>query len=92
MLCINYLGTHLQLVRSCSHKLETHMPIERETIIERSPNETVVVGGGISPFSIIGLIIAAVIGALLILWLVNGGISSNGDAINVDLPSVTVTD
>ena len=82
----------MQLVRSCSHKLETHMPIERETIIERSPTETVVVGGGISPFTIVGLIVAAVIAALLILWLVNGGISSNGDAINVDLPNVTVTE
>jgi len=67
------------------------MPIERETIIERSPTETVVVGGGVNPFTIVGLIIAAVIAALLILWLVNGGISSNGDAINVDLPNVTVT-
>ena len=66
------------------------MPIERETIVERAPSETVVVGGG-SPFGIIGVIIAIVIAALLILWLVNGGISSNGDAINVDLPDVTVT-
>jgi hypothetical protein len=67
------------------------MPIERETIVERSPSETVVVGGGISPFGIIGGIIALVIAVLLILWLVNGGISSNGNAVNVDLPNVTVT-
>jgi hypothetical protein len=71
--------------------MEADMPIERETIVERSPNETVVVGGGISPFGIIGGIIALVIAVLLILWLVNGGISSNGDAVNVDLPNVTVT-
>ncbi|MET3900465.1 type IV secretory pathway TrbD component [Devosia sp. UYZn731] len=67
------------------------MPIERETIVERAPTETVVIGGGISPFGIIGGIIALVIAALLILWLVNGGISSNGDAVKVDLPNVTVT-
>lgn len=67
------------------------MPIERETIIERTPSETVVVGGG-SPFGIIGAIIAIVLAALLILWLVNGGISSNGDSVNVDLPNVTVTE
>ncbi|QQR36772.1 hypothetical protein JI749_03835 [Devosia oryziradicis] len=66
------------------------MPVERETIIERSPSETVVVGGG-NPFGIIGAIVAAVIAVLLILWLANGGISSNGDNVNVDLPNVTVT-
>lgn len=67
------------------------MPIERETIVERTPSETVVVGGGISPFGIIGGIIALVIAVLMILWLVNGGISSNGASVNVDLPNVTVT-
>lgn len=67
------------------------MPIERETVVERAPTETVVVGGGGNPFGIIGVIVAVVIAALLILWLVNGGISSNGDAVNVDLPNVTVT-
>ncbi|MHA6692705.1 hypothetical protein [Devosia sp. A449] len=67
------------------------MPIERETVVERRPDETVVVGGG-NPFGIIGVIIAAVIAVLLILWLVNGGISSNGDSVNVDLPNVTVTE
>lgn len=67
------------------------MPIERETIVERSPDETVVVGGG-NPFGIVGVIMAAVIAVLLILWLVNGGISSNGDSVNVDLPNVTVTE
>jgi hypothetical protein len=67
------------------------MPIERETIIERTPSETVVVGGG-TPFGIIGAIIAIVLAALLILWLANGGISSNGDSVNVDLPNVTVTE
>lgn len=66
------------------------MPIERETIVERTPGDTVVVGGG-SPFRIVGWIVAAVIATILILWLVNGGISSNGDNINVDLPNVTVT-
>lgn len=67
------------------------MPIERETIVERRPSETVVVGGS-SPFAIIGAIVAVVIAALLILWLVNGGISSSGDAVTVDLPNVTVTE
>ena len=67
------------------------MPVERETIIEPASSETVVVGGG-NPFGIIGAIVAVVIAALLILWLVNGGISSNGDAVNVDLPNVTVTE
>ena len=66
------------------------MPIERETIVERSPSETVVVGGG-NPFGIVGAIVAAVLAVLLILWLANGGISSNGQSVNVDLPNVTVT-
>ncbi len=67
------------------------MPIERETIVERSsPSETVIVGGG-NPFGIIGAIVAVVLAVLLILWLANGGISSNGDSVNVDLPNVTVT-
>lgn len=68
------------------------MPIERETIVERAPSETVVVGGGGSPFAIVGGIVAIVIAVLLVMWLVNGGISSNGDSINVDLPNVTVTE
>lgn len=68
------------------------MPIERETIIERpSSSETVVVDGG-SPFGVIGGIIAAVLAVILIIWLVNGGISTNGDTVNVDLPNVTVTE
>lgn len=67
------------------------MPIERETIVERSPSETVVTEGG-SPFRIVGFILAAVVAVLLLLWLVNGGISSSGDAVNVDLPNVTVTE
>ena len=67
------------------------MPIERETIIERSPRETVVVGGG-NPFGLVGAIVAAVLAVLLILWLANGGISSNGDNVNIDLPNVTVTE
>lgn len=66
------------------------MPIERETVIDNRPSETVVVQSG-SPFRIVGIILAVVIAALLLLWLVNGGISSNGEAINVDLPNVTVT-
>lgn len=66
------------------------MPIQRETIVERAPSETVVVGSG-SPFRIVGFIVAGIIAVLLILWLVNGGISSNGDSVNVDLPNVTVT-
>ncbi|MET3900387.1 hypothetical protein ABIB57_004353 [Devosia sp. UYZn731] len=57
---------------------------QHETLIERNPSETVVGGGGISPLGIIGGIIALVIAVLLILWLVNGGISSNGDAFSVD--------
>ena len=67
------------------------MPIERETIVERAPSETVVVGSGISPLGIVGGLIALVIAVMLILWLANGGISSNGDDVNVDLPNVTVT-
>lgn len=68
------------------------MPIERETIIERpARNETVVVGND-SPMGLIGGIIAALIAVGVIIWLFNGGISSNGDAVNVDLPSVTVSD
>ncbi len=68
------------------------MPIERETIIERpSSTETVVVDSG-SPFGVIGGIIAAVSAVILIVWLVNGGISTNGDTVNVDLPNVTVTE
>lgn len=68
------------------------MPIERETIIERpSSTETVVVDSG-SPFGLIGGIIAAVFAVILIVWLVNGGISTNGDTVNVDLPNVTVTE
>lgn len=66
------------------------MAIERETIVARAPTETVVVSSG-SPFRIVGVIIAVVVAVLLIMWLVSGGISSNGDAINVDLPNVTVT-
>ena len=68
------------------------MPIERETIIERpSSTETVVVDSG-SPFGVIGGIIAAMFAVILIVWLVNGGISTNGDTVNVDLPNVTVTE
>lgn len=68
------------------------MPIERETIIERpSRSETVVVNSR-SPFGVIGGIIAAVFAVILIIWLVNGGISTNGDNVNVDLPNVTVTE
>lgn len=68
------------------------MPIERETIIERpSSSETVVVDSGNS-FGVIGGIIAAAFAVILILWLVNGGISTNGDTVNVDLPNVTVTE
>lgn len=67
------------------------MPIERETVIERSAPQTVVTESG-SPFRIVGYIIAAVIAVLLILWLVSGGISSSGDAVNVDLPNVSVTE
>ena len=66
------------------------MPIERETVVERRPSETVIVQSG-NPFRIVGIILAVVVAVLLLLWLVNGGISSNGDAINVDLPNVTVT-
>ena len=67
------------------------MPIERETIVERpAATETVVVSRP-SPFGIIGIIVAAVIVALLVLWLATGGITSNGESINVDLPNVTVT-
>lgn len=66
------------------------MPVEREVIVER-PTETIVERGGGNPFAIVGFIAAAVIAVLLILWLASGGISSNGDSINVDLPDVTVT-
>lgn len=66
------------------------MPIERETIVERPATETVVTSN--SGFGLIGGIIAAVVAVLLIIWLLNGGISSNGEAVNVDLPEVTVTE
>ncbi len=67
------------------------MAIERETIVERpAPTETVVTSSP-SPFGIVGFIIAGVIAVLLVLWLASGGITSNGEAINVDLPNVTVT-
>lgn len=65
------------------------MPIERETIVERPATDTVVTSN--SGFGIIGGILAAVVAVLLIIWLLNGGISSNGDAVDVDLPDVTVT-
>ena len=69
------------------------MPIERETIVERpAASDTVIVENGRSPFGIIGAIIAAVVAVLLILWLMNGGVSSNGSSVNVDLPEVTVTE
>lgn len=67
------------------------MPIERETIVERPASSETVVVGGASPFGIIAGIIAAVVAVILIVWLVNGGISTNGDAVNVDLPEVTVS-
>ena len=66
------------------------MSIERETIIEQPVHrETVVTGGGSA--GLIGGIVAAVAAVLLILWLVNGGITSDGNAVNVDLPEVSVT-
>ena len=69
------------------------MPIERETIVERpAASDTVIVDSGRSPFGVIGAIIAAVAAVLLILWLMNGGVSSNGSSVNVDLPEVTVTE
>ena len=67
------------------------MPIERETIIERPAATETVVTSSPSPFGIIGFIIAGVLVVLLVLWLATGGITSNGEAINVDLPNVTVT-
>jgi hypothetical protein len=67
------------------------MPIERETIIERPATETVVATGG-GGFGVIGGILAAVVAVLLIVWLLNGGLSTNGEAVNVDLPEVTVTE
>lgn len=68
------------------------MPIERETIIERpSSSETVVVDRS-SPFGVIAGIIAAVLAVILIIWLANGGVSTNGDSVNVDLPNVTVSE
>ena len=67
------------------------MPIERETIVERpASSETVVVSGG-SPAGLIGGVVAALLVIGLLIWLFNGGISTNGDAVNVDLPEVTVT-
>lgn len=68
------------------------MPVERETIIERpaASSETVVTSG--SSMGTVAAIIVAVIAVIAILWLVNGGLSTNGDAVNVDLPNVTVTE
>lgn len=67
------------------------MPIERETIVERLSTETVVTGGGGSTGIIVGVVVA-VLAVLALLWLVNGGISSNGGSVNVDLPEVTVSE
>ena len=67
------------------------MPIERETIIERPTTETVVTGDGGSTGIIVGVVVA-VLAVLALLWLVNGGISSSGGSVNVDLPEVTVTE
>jgi len=67
------------------------MPVERETTIERPVATETVVTSSRSPFGIIGFIIAGVLVVLLILWLATGGITSNGEAIKVDLPNVTVT-
>lgn len=66
------------------------MPIERETIVERHGTETVVTGGG-STGIIVGVVVA-VLAVLALLWLVNGGISSSGGSVNVDLPEVTVSE
>jgi hypothetical protein len=66
------------------------MPIERETIVERPGTETVVTGGG-STGIIVGVVVA-VLAVLALLWLLNGGISSSGGSVNVDLPAVTVTE
>jgi hypothetical protein len=71
--------------------MEAYMPIERETIIERAPSDTVVVNR-INPFGIIWVLVAVVIAALLLLWLFSGGVSSNGDSVKVDLPNVTVSE
>jgi len=68
------------------------MPIERETIIERPARSETVVVGGESPFGLIAGIIVAVLAVIMIIWLVNGGISTNGESVNVDLPEVTVTE
>tara|TARA_R110000868_G_scaffold102521_3_gene282331 strand:+ start:216 stop:422 length:207 start_codon:yes stop_codon:yes gene_type:complete len=68
------------------------MSIERETIVEPAASETVIVDRGHRPFGVIGAIIAAVAAVLLILWLMNGGVSSDGGSVNVDLPEITVTE
>lgn len=67
------------------------MPIERETVVERPvASETVIRESG-SPMAVIGAIVVAVLAVIMIIWLVNGGITSNGDTVNVDLPQVTVS-
>jgi len=66
------------------------VPIERETIVERpASSETVVVGGNSA--GVIGGIIAALLVVGLLIWLFAGGISTDGGAVNVDLPEVTVS-
>jgi hypothetical protein len=72
--------------------LEVNVPIERETIIERPVRTETTVVSSRSPFGIIGVVIAVIVAVLLIMWVVNGGITSSGDAVNVDLPAVTVTE
>ncbi|MHA6297421.1 hypothetical protein [Devosia sp. CAU 1758] len=67
------------------------MSYERETIVEKPVHRETVVTGG-SPAGLIGGIIAAIVAVLLILWLVNGGMSTTGDTVSVDLPEVTVTE
>jgi len=68
------------------------MPIGRETIIEwPTSNDTVVTGGG-NPVGLIGGIVAAVVAVMLSVWLMSGGITTNGQAVTVDPPEVTVTE
>jgi hypothetical protein len=70
--------------------MEATMPIERETIVERSvpaSTTTVIDGGGGSPLALIGGVVVVAIVVLFVLWFTG---VFNGP-VTIDVPTVTVT-
>ena len=67
------------------------MPIERETIIERpAATETTIVDSGRSGFGL-GSVLIAILAIVLALWAFSTFLSgAGGDAVQVDLPTVSV--